>query len=364
MKRFFVIVLSLAIGVSMKAQTSLVVTLCHETTTTEFYGIDAFANAVTAAVDGDLVTLSAGTFHGTKVNKSLNIRGNGVAPAETATYIDTETILEKSSDEDLSKHWLKIEGVSFLGDVNIQRPSTKTDLNELKDLTMVKCDLTKFSSKEYYPNDVYYGTLRNATFLQCRIKNSFEVMNESEVSLINCIVAGFKFLTGTGGQVNNPKINLLNTVSVVNDCPRNMPYLNCTNSILVVRATKYQNNSGSEKYYEFPTSTHLTNTLVTGFLVDETKANEIFTKITAVSSEWRPMSEVFNTLRNYETFVATDNYALTADAMAFLGTDGSQVGIYGGTAPYSTVVSYPRFKVFNVSEKAVDGVLQVEINVE
>ena len=59
-----------------------------------------------------------------------------------------------------------------------------------------------------------------------------------------------------------------------------------------------------------------------------------------------------------------NDYALTESAQAFLGTDGTQVGIYGGAAPYTSTVSYPRFKTFKVADKAVNGKLSVEIATE
>jgi hypothetical protein len=60
-----------------------------------------------------------------------------------------------------------------------------------------------------------------------------------------------------------------------------------------------------------------------------------------------------------------DSYKLTDEAAAkYLGTDGTQVGMYGGASPFSPIPNYPRIKKFNVaSQPTADGKLDVEIQV-
>ena len=58
-------------------------------------------------------------------------------------------------------------------------------------------------------------------------------------------------------------------------------------------------------------------------------------------------------------------YQLTEEAAAtYLGTDGTQVGIYGGTYPYETTPDYPLVKRLDVIGSHKDGKLNVKINVE
>ena len=61
----------------------------------------------------------------------------------------------------------------------------------------------------------------------------------------------------------------------------------------------------------------------------------------------------------------TSYYKLTDEAAAkYLGTDGTQVGMYGGASPFSPIPNYPRIKKFNVaSQPTADGKLDVEIQV-
>lgn len=357
MKKLFTLFTTCLVSIGMMAQTSLVATLTHQGESSEFYGQNALVDAVKASADGDLITLSAGIFSGTTINKSLTIRGNGAEPAEQATVINSKVVLEKSADEDEANHWLNIEGINFNCEVLIPAPRNTTDLNILKDLCMKKCTLKSFSSGEYYPNHVYYGTLKNASFINCRIIDSFTIMNESEVAFINSVVRGYKFYAGNGGQTNNPKATMYNSVLITNSDAKSVNYLNSINSVIVV----YCSSTKSETY-AFPSTFSSTNSIITGFQYSDYGIK--FADCYSVNTEWKPMEEVFSTLTDYRNLVMENDYALTESAQAFLGTDGTQVGIYGGAAPYTSTVSYPRFKTFKVADKAVNGKLSVEIATE
>lgn len=349
---------------AIKAQVTDVVTLTHEGATTNFSGVEAFVKAVAASADGDLITLSAGKFKGTTVNKSLNIRGNGVEPLDQATIIETTTTLEKSADENEDNHWLNIEGIKFTGDVLLQRPTNTTDLNILKDLKMVKCDLNVFSSAEYYPNGAYYGTTKNATFIQCRILGSATIFNTSEVSFVNSIVKNPGFARGTGDQVNNPTINYKNSVVIFGTTPLGTSYVNAFNSILLFNITALVGGyQGRDHYCIFPSTVMTENCILTGYLVDETQSDLLFTGgISHNNSQWKPITEVFKTLTEYKNFDPENDYAI--NSLELKGTDGTEVGIYGGFLPYSNIVTYPRFGNFTVAEKAENGKLEVNITVE
>lgn len=72
---------------------------------------------------------------------------------------------------------------------------------------------------------------------------------------------------------------------------------------------------------------------------------------------------LFKTFRG--TYSETETFELTDSAkVKYLGTDGTQVGIYGGTLPFSPQVSMPQIKKFKVAPKSTeDGKLSVEIEV-
>ena len=70
-------------------------------------------------------------------------------------------------------------------------------------------------------------------------------------------------------------------------------------------------------------------------------------------------------LLNYTTAVDNSDYRLTEEAKAaYLGTDGTEVGIYGGTYPFDPVPTGLRVTRCNVaSQSSTDGTLSVDIEV-
>jgi hypothetical protein len=70
----------------------------------------------------------------------------------------------------------------------------------------------------------------------------------------------------------------------------------------------------------------------------------------------------------FKTFTGSSDsteFELTDEAKAtYLGTDGKEVGMYGGDLPYSSTPSYPQITKMNVANKTTaDGKLSVEIEV-
>ena len=80
MKKFFVSLVMLLTGsaASMFAQSSLIATLSHEGEVSQFYGVSALRQAHEAAVHGDVITLSSGTFTATAITKAITLRGAGM----------------------------------------------------------------------------------------------------------------------------------------------------------------------------------------------------------------------------------------------------------------------------------------------
>ena len=66
------------------AQGSLLATLNHEGTISTFYGAQAWKNAHDAAANGDVITLSSGTFLAVNITKAITVRGAGMGIDSTA----------------------------------------------------------------------------------------------------------------------------------------------------------------------------------------------------------------------------------------------------------------------------------------
>lgn len=359
MKKFLSIVAMCLASLSVMAQSSLVATLTHEGATTEYYGITAFANAVAASADGDLITLSTGVFNGASINKSLNIRGTGTTPAEQATSINTEVVIDKSADPDESKHWLNFEGINFDCQITFVKPLNKTDLYEIKDLQFKRCIIKNVGYKDYYSNGYYYATLRNCRLINCYVRENFYAQNESEISFINSVVFGYS--AGSDSRGTNAKGNSLNSVLITNNNPKALGYMSGHNSIFVFNAPTASDHWNN--YYLFPTTSSLDHCIFTGrFNEVEADMANLTAPQYVTNCQYKPMSDVFESATSYTAIEMDNDYALTAGAQSILGTDGTQLGIYGGAAPYSAIVTYPRFTTFTVGEKAVDGKLSVSVS--
>lgn len=79
MKKFFLsMAVALAGATGALAQSSMLATLTHDGQVSTFYGATALRQAHEAAVSGDVVTLSSGTFVAADIKKALTIRGAGM----------------------------------------------------------------------------------------------------------------------------------------------------------------------------------------------------------------------------------------------------------------------------------------------
>lgn len=352
MKKYYLLIVMSFAALGVMAQTTLVATLTHAGVTTEYYGEKAFVTAVEASVDGDLITLSEGLFKGTTINKSLNIRGNGVG----STQITSDVILDKSADENEENHWLNIEGITFNADIRIKGPGSREPY-VVKDLCMKKCDIKNFGFDDYYSDGYYRSTLKNCSFINCRITDGIGLHNVEEVSFINSIVKGYYFSNSSyGGQETNPKVNMLNCVIITDKSPASVTYLNAKNSVLLISVNNY-------RAYSFSPTVSFQNCVISGYIDSPDAVKSFFLNgIPHDKTIWMPMEEVFATLTEYRLYDATNDYQLKK--ITSEEVDGNLLGIYNGEVPYTSTVTYPHFTTFNVAEKAVDGKLSVEVATE
>lgn len=349
MKKYYLLIVMSFAALGVMAQTTIVATLTHAGVTTEYYGEKAFVTAVEASVDGDLITLSEGLFTGPTINKSLNIRGNGIG----STVITSKVTLDKSTDEDEANHWLNIEGITFNADIRIQKPSSR-ELYVVKDLCMTRCDIKNFDFDDYYSDGYYRSTLKNCSFINCRITDGIGLHNVEEVSFINSIVKGYS--CSGGEQVLNPKVNMLNCVIITNTAPDRVTYLNAKNSVLLISVNNY-------RAYSFSPTVSFQNCVISGYIDSPDAVKSFFLNgIPHDKTIWMPMEEVFATLTEYRLYDATNDYQLKK--ITSEEVDGNLLGIYNGEVPYTSTVTYPHFTTFNVAEKAVDGKLSVEVATE
>lgn len=325
MKKFIVLFVAVMamFATTAKAQSSLLATLNHEGTISTFYGTNALIQAHAAAADGDVITLSSGTFQSVNITKAVTLRGAGMV-LDAATQTEP-TVLANDFTIDIpdeTTQRLTIEGIYTNQIVKI---------NKLKNAMFLKDRFRYFA----FPGSAYGKDL---TFIHCRITENYNGNNNSNNSAVfqNCLVRG---MSGNNYIFNNC-LFLADTNGSNSHCG-NSEYRNCIilNSLSTYSTSTYYNNLYCiGRGYSFNV-TNNTN-------VEVAKDNEAIKNLFGYSDD--------------------NEYKLTEAAKALIkGSDGTEVGVYGGSLPYNPTPTNPQISKFNVAAKTTaDGKLSVDIEVK
>ena len=327
MKKFFFSMVVLVIATMSYSQNTLVATLSHGDEVSMYYGSSALVNAVDAAESGDVITLSSGTFETCDISKGITIRGAG-AKGEKATIIGSagsSTISIPQGDTNR----FTLEGVSapYLN-LNISDTSAN--------LYFVKCNLKGINA----------SSSANSTFVNCKI-SSLSLAGVHYSKLVNCYISGFSNV-----ETDTSKADFYNCYFYFSGATLyRTSWINCL--LCYINPQKL--------YLSLP--------------VDASAMNSVFINIsrgTTIDCYNATVKDVFATYENRENPVliggSTDyptTTELSAEAKAkYLGTDGKEVGLYGGQYPYDLTPTYPLITKLNVAKQAtVDNKLSVEIEV-
>lgn len=329
MKKYFLsLVVAMMAATATFAQNNLVATLSHGETVSMYYGISALRNAHNAAVSGDVINLSGGTFNAVDITKAVTLRGTGIDDP-LPTYIGGSfTINIPTSDENR----IMMEG--------IRCTSTITMNGTFSSAYFLKC---KFESFSYNSNSAINTTI----FADCKITNNVYLRGNNNVQFINSYVQGFENNSETTATAF-----FLNCVVVpYSESGGNLGYIK--NSQLLNSIISVKSNSG----YSLPSNTIVLNCLSVNnsFAFTNSQINRDCKKAS--------FADVFKDFTG--SYSDSQTFELTDEAKAsFLGNDGTQMGMYGGVMPYNSTPSYPQITTMNVANKATaDGKLSVEIEV-
>lgn len=324
MKLFLTILLSCVTFV-LSAQTQIA-TLSHEGNLITKYGADAFKSLLKSAVDGDVITLSAGSFNspGKIDNKKVIIRGAGFNAASSDESYSEPTIITGNTtiiaSEYNSKFRLTFEGIIFQQGLTLQN---------VKSAQFEKCKILGVGN---------YGDVANCYFMHCIIQNmgfgsgvyatiinsivinytgSYTDSNPREIYFINSICnISNAHSYGWGERLQNCIITYTGTENII------IGNSNCSHNLLIGK------NDGNP----FPNS-------------DEEHPNYVLPQ-------------------NTNVFEDNSFYILADDFKGYEGTDGTELGIYGGSYPFSPILSNPQIKKFQVAPKTTaDGKLSVDIEI-
>ena len=328
MKKLFFSLVAMMIATVSYAQNTLVATLSHNSDITMYYGVYALRDAMNAAESGDVINLSGGAFQAVDITKAVSLRGTGIDVTDPTYIINSFSINIPAEDANR----LSMEGIRCTGRI-----------------TVTGSFAYPFFFKSQF-NEIVYdanSSIYSSTYVNCKIiGNYFNVGGSSSVQLVNCYMTG-------GRTSDNSTVSFINCVispyvsySKANfDLMARCGFLNCI---------FFNIPSFTQK---LPSTCHALNCIATG-------SAEIFDNIASrqncVSSSYQ---EVFKDFTGSYTDAQT--FVLSEEAKTkFIGTDGTEIGMYGGLMPYSSTPSYPQITKMNVANKTTaDGKLSVEIEV-
>ncbi|MGL2964494.1 hypothetical protein ACSVH2_11800 [Flavobacterium sp. RSB2_4_14] len=278
------------------------VALHHGSEVTIFGGGDPFTDAYNAAVNGDVIYLPGGSLpYPSFIDKSLVIIGAGHYPA--ATVATNRTVLNGSLTIGENADNLKLEGIEIA--------STLSFFNNHKvdGVVIKRCRINIIG----YGGDGTTPCLNN-TIRECVINAYIDFSNAKSLSFSNNIIGGY-IVNGTEMGVSN-NIFLLNTSSYVFN---NVDNSSISNNIVL------QQYSGVNYIHASCELSTFSNNIFSG--TPNVGSNTFVNNYNNVAMTGLFVNQTSN------AFSYADDYHLVNPA-TYLGTDGIQVGIYGGLFPY------------------------------
>lgn len=284
-----------------------------------YYGAQSFQNAYDASAAGDEIYLSPGVFGGITIAKPIRVVGAG-GWGDNVTKI-TVLSLKIASDT------MTIEGVttSYIAVGQVGNASGK--------IRIYRCNIKGMLTHDISGQDNILEIINsNVDSLRC-YRDYGNVFAASKIFVFNSIIAENGTDMSDGGE-----------------------YL-IQNSIIKEVKNSYLKNALVKNSVLFSNGD-----------IDKS-ALGIYNTIIAVSgkiNEGAPNGDNWEGVDLSSVFVnyASGDYHLQ-DSTAYIGTDGTQIGIYGGEYPWNTNPTNPRITAKKIANKVTDDdKLSVEITVE
>lgn len=370
MKKTLLSALVAVLGFATQAmgQSSTLATLHHNGEIKTFYGTSALSEANMVAEDGDVITLSSGTFFAPTdtITKAITLRGAGMEldtlKGIVPSIIQGNLVFNVSES---SSAKLLVESIDIQGNIKY---------SSLKDPQFLKCrvDTIKQASSN--------SQIVNSYFLHCIIARQFKLNANSSATLANCYIAE---PTSIDSKTSN--FDMRNCVirddrysSKSTGIYGGATYYwgtlslfssNLTNCIICYRGDS--EGSGTSNYfsiYDVP-SVDVNNCLAVAYKYDYVRlflepidattnhSNYTSTNQSAIFKGWNP----YNSLKNLKS----TRLELTDDAKSkYIGSDGTELGIYGGNLPFNATSTNPRIINCEVDGQTdADGKLNVKIEI-
>ena len=347
------------------AQSSILATLHHNGEIKTFYGTNALSEANKVAADGDVITLSSGTFNAPAdtITKAITLRGAGME-------LDTLN---------------NVEPTIINGNIALNIPETATSnfIIEAVDLSDTIRYIGTLKSPQFiksrmdYIGGVTNSRIINAQFLHCIISYKIYLCENSSATLVNC-------------YVRDPYCHSKSTSNFeFQNCVMYLYNYNLASSIIrnsiIVYPKGGKDTSGTEYYALAPSVTayncvgiwtgefgYTTKTDGYLFYFQTNTSNTELRKGTSYKTIFKDWNFFYKVLIDgfYTIGGTLENFKNTRLELAesfkttYKGSDGTEVGIYGGKLPFDAVSTNPRITKCEVDGKTTaDGKLSVKVEV-
>ena len=310
-----------------------VVMLHHNGEQTPFLGIDGLKQAYEAAVDNDTIYLPGGLFNQpSDYTKGIHIYGTGILPDSTkATAITTlngQTRIRTGADN------FHLEGVQ--GNSSIKFGNGKDTVSQIR---IIGC---KFAGIAENNSEAQFTSVQ---LIQCIFAGGVNLKG-----IINSVIQNSIFSVNT---INYSDYNLFEHNVFVSNYPYEMFY-GCSNNVWRNNVVVYGGSYNSS---------------------DRSVSNSYYNNINFPMGTDNAANENPYTVANADVFVNYTSPTFSFDQdfhlqnpELYLGTDGTQVGIYGGEYAWpeakAVLPSNPHIRAFNTSSNTDEnGMLQINVKV-
>jgi len=336
-QKVFLVAMLCSLFMGVQAQNPIA-TLEHAGATSVFYGITAFNDAYNASVNGDEVYLSAGYFYApAAIAKGIKVYGSGHFPdsANVAkrTTISAGLTINKGADS------LRLEGLYIDGDINYDGSNS---------VDYVKVLRSRVGNIEFRTNSA--GAAKDyCSYEECYIDGDLNFSYYGTSLLLSKNIFFKQFYYISNGALIEKNI-LLCASDVFNSVSGSLIRDNIIFSTNPYSKTIYGNNSTGNSFNN--------NLLV--------MANPSWNKNTQINNySGITQANIFvNQAGNAIDY--SHDYHLKNPA-TYIGTDGTQVGLYGGLIPFKDggIPSNPQITSKSVDTKTdANGNLKINFTVK
>lgn len=279
---------------------------------------DKMSAAIAAAVKGDTIYLSEGTFSGAfTINKEISIIGAG-----QDTKIQGDITIAIDNTPTLTAHMLDALSIS-----NNVVKVTKA----LKNLKIRKC---------YIYNLTIDAAVTDLNIDRCNLNGFNPKANVKSGNILN------SYITGFGGESNQP-----NTINLIN-CNINSVY-NYASRAAATFINSIINAYGDNS--KFTNCVFINSYYPSNFVIDSSSSVQNCYNVNGIS--WTQCTEEKTNVKYY---------TISADWLQennCLGTDGTIIGMFGGTSPYNLVPNVPTVTESKISVDTATKKLNVSLKV-